>query len=161
MKYFSNCKTIDDVKQIYHRLCKELHPDNGGNAADFVAMRAEFAKAFDRLKDIHVNKAGETYHKETTETPEAFASIIDQIIHLEGIKIEIIGSWIWITGNTYAHREIIKAAGFAWSKSKSAWYHTGEAPTGKKWRGRYSMKGLREKWGTQEVETEPQKKIAS
>ena len=29
MKYFTDCKTIEDVKATYHKLVKALHPDNG------------------------------------------------------------------------------------------------------------------------------------
>ena len=160
MKYFTGCKSIDDVKQKFHELAKKLHPDAGGDAAEFRAMMTEYKRAFEDLKNIRVNAQGETYEKESTETPEEFAEILMKIIHLEGVTIEIIGSWVWVTGNTYAYKDIIHEAGFTWSKSKKAWYHTGDAPSNKKYRGRYSMQGLRDKWGSQEVETEKQKKIA-
>lgn len=159
MKYFTGCKTIDDVKSRYHELCKKLHPDNGGNGADFVAMRKEYKTAFETYKNIHVNAAGETYEKETNETPEQYADIIDRIIHCEGVKIEIIGSWIWITGNTFTYKDLFHEIGFSWSKSKKAWYYAGEKLEGKR-RGRYSMKQLRDKWGSQDVETEKQERIA-
>lgn len=30
MKYFTNCRTAEDVKATYKRLAKKLHPDMGG-----------------------------------------------------------------------------------------------------------------------------------
>jgi hypothetical protein len=33
-----------------------------------------------------------------------YPEIIDQIISFEGIIIELIGNWIWVSGNTYPHR---------------------------------------------------------
>lgn len=161
MTYFKHCKTIEDVKATFKELAKKLHPDCGGNAEEFKAMMQEYKIAFDRLKNIHTNSKGETYEskKASTETAEQFAEIIGAIIHLEGIKIEIIGTWVWVTGNTYEYRGIFKQAGFTWSKSKKAWYHAGEKLEGKR-RGQYTMKQLRSKWGTEEIETEKQERIA-
>lgn len=158
MTYFKNCKTVEDVKRTYRDLAKKLHPDCGGDAEEFKRMSAEYQTAFNRLKNIHESRKEEqeTYTKETAETPEQFAEIINAIIHLDGIKIEIIGSWVWISGNTFIHKDTLKGAGFVWSKSKKAWYNAGEKLSGKR-RGRYSMNGLRMKWGTQEVKSETEK----
>jgi len=161
MKYFTSCKTIEDVKKVYHQEAKRLHPDAGGNAADFREMMAEYKIIFERLKNIHTNSKGETYTKEeeTTETPEEYANIINSIIKMQGVKIEIIGTWIWCTGNTRAYAEDLKGAGFWWSKTKKAWYHNGST-TYKKRRGRYSMNQLRSRWGSQEIKQEAPECIA-
>ena len=159
MKYFEGCKTIEDVKKAFKEYARKLHPDNGGDAEAFKTMMQEYEIAFNRCKNTHYNAAGETYEKETTETPEQFAEIINRIIHMAGVKIEIIGSWVWLSGNTMVYKEDIKAAGFWWSQSKKAWYYTGGEGHSKR-RGRYSMKQLRNKWGTVEVDTEEQRKIS-
>ena len=159
MKYFTGCRTIEDVKKRYRELAKKLHPDCGGDAEAFKAMMHEYRIAFDTYKNIHVNAEGETYTKETTETPEQFADLINKVIHFDGVTVEIIGSWIWLTGNTLIYKDEIKAAGFWWSKSKMAWYYNGDNKKSKR-RGRYSMNALREKWGSQEVEKEERRKLA-
>ena len=38
-KYFANIHTTDALKKPYKELCLKLHPDKGGNAADFIAMK--------------------------------------------------------------------------------------------------------------------------
>lgn len=159
MDYFKGCKTIEDVKSAFKEYAKRLHPDCGGDAEQFKNMMQDYSKAFERLKRVHVNASGETYEKETTETPEQFADIIEKIIHFDGVKIEIIGSWIWLSRSTMLYKDDIKAAGFWWSKSKKAWYYSGDDHHGRR-RGHYSMSGLRQKWGTMEVETEEQRKLA-
>lgn len=159
MKYFKSCRTIEDVKKLYRELAKKLHPDCGGNAEEFKAMMNEYRDAFERYKNIHTTAEGTTYEKETTETPEQFADIINQVIHFDGVHIEIIGTWIWLSGNTMLYKDQIKAAGFWWSKSKMAWYYNGSDKKTRR-RGRYSMDKLREMWGTQEVETEGRRKLA-
>ena len=158
-KWFKDCHTCEDVKQTYKRLAKQLHPDCGGDAEQFKAMSAEYEQAFNAYKNIHVNAEGETYEKPNNETPEQFAEIINQVIHFEGVTIEIIGSWIWLSGNTMIYKSEIKAAGFFWSKSKRAWYWNGDTHKSKR-RGHYSMDKLRAMWGSQEVSTEEQKKLA-
>ena len=159
MKYFTNCKTAEDVKATFKDLAKKLHPDNGGDAEAFKAMMQEYTTAYNRLKDVHANAAGETYKKATTQTAEQFADIITQIISCDGLQIEICGSWVWVTGNTYAHRETLKKAGFTWSKSKRAWYNAGEPMTGHR-RGRYTMAQIRMMHGSEIVETTGTNKIA-
>lgn len=160
MKYFKECKTIEDVKQEFKKLAKMLHPDCGGDENEFKSMMNDYNAAFERLKNVHINKDGETYEKATTETAAEFAEIINKVIFMTGVKIEIIGSWVWLSGNTMAYKDAIKAAGFWWSKSKKAWYYTGEKEH-KKIRGHYSMTGLREKWGSVEVENESRERITA
>lgn len=161
MRYFTDCKTIEDVKATYHKLVKALHPDNGGDAESFKAMMNEYKIAFNRYKNVHATQDGETYEKEqdTQETAEQFAEIINKIIHFEGVKIEIIGSWVWLSGNTRVYAEQIKALGFFWSKSKVAWYYNGSDKKTRR-RGRYKMDDLRSKWGSTTVKNERQEKLA-
>ncbi len=112
MKYFENCKTAEELKKAYHKAAAKLHPDNGGDAEEFKAMQAEYMRMFDRLKNIHATATGETYEKETSETASEFMDIIDKVINLDGVHVEIIGSWIWLTGNTVEYKDKISAAGF-------------------------------------------------
>ena len=160
MRYFTECRTAEELKKAYHRMAAKLHPDNGGDAEEFKAMKADYEKAFELLKNVHMNAEGETYRKETTETAADFMDIIEKIIHFEGVKVEIIGSWIWLTGNTMQYKDEIKAAGFWWSRSKKAWYYNGDTEH-KRRRGHYSMNGLRDKWGSVEVEKKEQQRLTA
>lgn len=154
MKYFNDCTTAEELKKAYHKAAAQLHPDNGGSEDEFKKMQGDYTAAFSRLKFTHKTASGETYQKETQETAAEFMDIIDKIIHMEGAKIEIIGSWIWVSGNTMIHKETLKNAGFWWSKAKKAWYYNGEKEY-KRRRGNYTMKKLREKWGTREIDPDP------
>lgn len=136
-KYFGNCKTIEDVKETYRKLAKKLHPDCGGDAEEFKKMTAEYQTAFKRLKNIHrkadqknTEQADQNFDYE--ETPEAFADIINKVVGLDGVEIEIVGSWVWLSGNTYTHRETIKAAGFFFSSKHKKWYWNGGHKKSKK-----------------------------
>lgn len=152
MKYFTDCKTVEAVKRRYKDLAKQLHPDCGGDAEKFKEMSAEFEIAFKLYKDIHEEARAEEAEGATEDTEDTAADWkekIDGLMHMDGVNLEIIGSWIWATGNTYQWKEDLKNKGFRWSKSKKAWYHTGEStPPAKKYRGTCkSLNEVRAKWG--------------
>jgi len=162
MRYFSPIpKTCEELKKFYRELSKTNHPDAGGTKEAMQAINAEYTALFEGLKDIHTTKDGETYtaSKKTAETPDEFINIIDQMIHFEHITIEIIGSFIWITGNTREYKEQLKVLGFKWSPNKTAWYL---APDGYRRHGKtqYTMETIRGMYGSQEVETNPYVKLA-
>ena len=52
MTYFKNVKTIEDLKEKYRDLCKQLHPDNGGDTRAFQDMRNEFSDLCKKLKNV-------------------------------------------------------------------------------------------------------------
>ena len=41
MKYFANCKTLDELKKEFRRLCMIHHPDRGGDTATMAAINAD------------------------------------------------------------------------------------------------------------------------
>lgn len=74
--------------------------------------RAERAKAKeDKHRDLNTILADKEYQ-----------NILNKIKNLSGLKIEIIGSWIWVTGNTYSSRELLKELHFWWNSTNKAWY---------------------------------------
>lgn len=124
MKWFNNPETLEDLKKQYKKLAFQNHPDRGGKTSDMQEINAEYEALFSRLKDTHKNAEGEFYtaRTATTETATEFMDIIEKLIHMEGIEIEVCGSWVWVTGDTRPHKEELKALSFRWSSNKSAWY---------------------------------------
>ena len=53
MKYFTNCKTAEELKKAYRTWAKKLHPDLGGNAEEFKVMQAEYEKLWERQYHQH------------------------------------------------------------------------------------------------------------
>lgn len=53
---------------------------------------------------------------------DGFREAMDAVIKMEGLNIEICGSWIWVDGNTYPYKAEIKKAGFNWAGKKKMWF---------------------------------------
>lgn len=151
MKYFENAVTLEEVKQLFKKFARDLHPDNNTDrdtTADFQEMKKQYEEAFNRCKNTHRNAKGETYEKETTEAPEEYASIIEALLKMPGLMIELCGSWLWVTGNTKEHKDALKALHFNWSKNKNAWYFHFE-PFRKKSKNKVSLDEIRNMYGSE------------
>jgi curved DNA-binding protein CbpA len=120
MRYFQNIRTLDELKAAYRRLAMQHHPDRGGDVETMKAINAEHDELFEILKRQH-NETHDENHQ-TTETPEEFRTIIEILLRLDGLEVELCGSWLWIGGETRKHKEILKAAGCRWSNNKKLWY---------------------------------------
>lgn len=162
---FENIKNFADLKKAYHKAARENHPDLGGDTETMKKINNDFDRAAKRIE-----RDGETFGTEqaaekngkTTETAQdlaEFAEILGKLYGLDGLDIELCGSWLWITGNTYTHREAIKVAGCKWSKNKQAWYwHKGEYT--RKGKRRYDMDEIRAMHGSEKIRGSAPKRIA-
>ena len=119
---FTNCKTLEELKKNYHLLALKNHPDKGGSTELMQKINSAYDTFFEKLKNYHANKDGEIYTKETTEAPNHFKDIINNLMNMEGITAEIIGSFVWVSGDTKPHKDAIKAMGFKWHTKKLCWY---------------------------------------
>jgi len=124
IRYFNNPKTLEDLKKQYRELAFIHHPDRGGSNEIMKIINAEYDELFEIVKDIHRIKDGEPYtaSQKTSETAEQFKDIITELMRMDNILIEVIGCFIWITGNTKIYREKLRELNFLCHKQKKAWY---------------------------------------
>ena len=147
MKYFVNCKTLDELKREYRRLAMIHHPDVGGDVETMQDINAEYDELHEVLKKAH-NQQADEFHQ-TTETAEEFREIIEKLLRMHGLEVELCGSWLWIGGNTREHKDELKAAGCRWSSNKKLWYWH-HAEEGRRWhKGSATMNQIRNKYGSQ------------
>lgn len=149
-KWFTDCTTIEQAKQLYRKLAKRLHPDNGGNEKEFVDMQNEFESFCKNPRhSFHENSTNGTTKNSEPFDAKLFMDIINKLATIPGIDIEICGSWLWITGNTYPYKDYLKEIGCRWSVGKKKWYWT-ESPYQKR-SSKKSMNRIRAEYGSQKV----------
>ena len=146
MKYLNNINTLEELKKAYRQWAMKLHPDMGGSGEEMKILNAEYEQLFARVKDTHTNKNGEEYRKESNESSSDFINIINELIRLNNIHIEIIGSFLWVSGETKPYRETLKKLGLKWHSKKECWFLS---PDGYRRHGKreYSMGEIREMYG--------------
>ena len=81
------------------------------------------------------------------EIREALTAMIKELALITArIHIEICGTWIWVSGDTYPARDALKALGFHWAHKKQMWHWT---PDTKRQRTKaMSMEWIRDKHGS-------------
>lgn len=153
MKYFNNVNTLDELRKEYRRLSMIHHPDKGGDPEVMKEVNNEYEKLFDSLKAAHNARAAADETGRTRpiyETAEQFRDVINKIINIPDIIIELCGSWIWVSGNTQACKDILKSAGMFWASKKKMWYWRckEDASHG---RGSKDMSYIRNKYGSERI----------
>jgi len=149
-KYFTPApKSFEELKSMYRKLAVQHHPDRGGDSEAMKSVNNEYDELFPKLKDIHQTKDGELYTAKhpTAETAEHFKALMNELMKMEGIEVEIIGCFVWVTGNTKPNKDKLKALKFQWHSKKYAWYLK---PEDYKRRSRrdYDLDEIREMYGT-------------
>jgi hypothetical protein len=49
--------------------------------------------------------------------------VLQEKVNPDGLHLEICGTWLWITGNTYQVKNVLKELGFRFSSNKLCWYY--------------------------------------
>lgn len=169
MAYFNNITTLEELRRQYRDLLKKYHPDNkDGSTQATQEINAEYDRLFKLLKDRHESKSTDNKGNDTKtdfnnmkydfSEDELLRDMLQKVIHLSDITIEIIGNWIWISGNTYQYKKELKDLGFKFAGQKKSWYWHSEAFR-KRSHKKLSMEDIRNYYGSTEVETDGTKRL--
>lgn len=143
-KELKECKNIDELKKVYKKLAKIHHPDMGGNEENFK-----------ELNNLYQNLLSK--NEFNFEIDIDLERVIADILYLD-ITIEIVGSWIWLSGDTKPYKEILKTANFRWHNKRKKWFWTNQEKS--KVYSKKDFDSLKEKYGCKEVKTKNTHKIA-
>ncbi len=147
IKEFSEVTGINEAKKVYKTLAKKLHPDVGGSEEEFKLLNAIY-------NDFIENKI---YFSNDFKIDLDLEKIISQILHFENITIELVGSWIWLSGDTKEIKDKLKELGFKWASKKKMWYY-GEMKG--KSHGEKSIDEIKDKYGSKTFKKKENEKIA-
>ncbi|MCK9412105.1 MAG: hypothetical protein M0Q53_07370 [Prolixibacteraceae bacterium] len=156
-QFFEQVTNLDELRKEFYRLAFIHHPDRGGDLKTMQYLNDEYERLSFQL--INSNEDFDQSRKEwEMELSEAIQEKLNKIISLPEITIELIGNWLWILGNTFPIRNILKQEGFYFSHPKAAWYfHQGTYI--KKSGVIMSMDEMRNLWGQQKIQSEPQEQL--
>lgn len=154
--YFAGCADLQALKARYRELAKAHHPDLHPEEGDEImkAINAEYDELVRRLS--HVAPDGRTeataeQAQNAADMATAYRDAVYKIINLDGIEIELCGSWLWVSGDTYKHRDALKAAGYRWASGKKMWYWRAEEYAARHSRRKTSIDDIRAKYGSERV----------
>ncbi|MBF7071496.1 hypothetical protein [Aliarcobacter butzleri] len=144
---FKGIEGINEAKKIYKQLARKLHPDVGGSD-----------ELFKMLNSIYTNiLENGIYFSNEFKFDLEIEKIISQILHYENILIEVVGSWVWVSGDTREIKEKLKELNFKWASKKKLWFYgemKGRNPNEK------SMEDIKSKYGFEIVKTKEKGKIS-
>ena len=144
------------LKEAFRLACFEHHPDCGGSteAMQLVNLAHDVLKNCERWwSPLEAKQANRT--EPLTDTIKAMYA---RIRFFDGISIELIGDWLWLTGETRKYKDALKDMGFRFSKNKVAWYWH---PAGYRKRSKksFGLNDIRGMWGSKDLETDRQSAI--
>lgn len=153
--YFVGITNMQDLKLRYRELAKRFHPDLNPDAGDEVmqhinAQYDDLAATMARTTP-QGNPATPQEECDARDIAQAYREIIMRIISIDGLTIELCGTWIWISGETYEHRAELKASGLYWSAKKSMWYWRPQEEAQHFNRRAHTMDYIRAKYGSAKV----------
>lgn len=162
LEEIKNTSTLAELKATYKNWCMKLHPDLSGEDTleDMKALNNAYEEHFKALKTREMNKDKKDREKFSfDEAPEDLINIINTLIKFKGLKIDIVGNWLWLSGNTYPYKEEIRALKFHWSKNKKKWFWNGSDSVRRPFK-KMTYQDITEKYGCMTLEGQGQKELA-
>ena len=136
---FFGCTSTGEVQLRFDELSKVFN----GQDEMLKTIKAEYSTLMSVLSD---SNPVEAVKEEATTLAEIIKNLQEKV-NPEGLKLEIVGKWLWLSGATFAVKEALKELGFRYSPDKKSWYwrsdedrSTNEKPI--------PLEMIREKYGT-------------
>ena len=162
MKWFTNVRTVEELRKEYRQLMKKHHPDMGGSTEDAKEINAEYDTLFAVLsrQEAQERPQGE---QDTTEDKaaedKAIRAVLDALAGIDA-DVEIIGSWVWVTRGSYPYRDLLKSLNFRYASKKKAWYfHADEYRRRSK--REVTLDEIRQKYGSERVNNRRERKAVT
>lgn len=125
LKFFREVSTLQELKTTFKTLILFWHPDR--NASE----HAEENTKLIIIEYQYLLKTGNFENEFSSSTnlenellnKDNYINVINTLSKIDGLIIELVGGWLWISGNTYANKDVIKSVGCSFAPKKKLWYY--------------------------------------
>lgn len=171
MKYF-DLEKIDSVETLrneFKKLCFKLHPDKGGNETDFKNMQNEFESCLKFFSGKKTKTQSETQSEQkegfnytyNSEFEKNLMNVIINLVNYLDLTLEVCGSWLWVTGDTKKHKDLLKSLNCRYHAKKTCWFFCDYDESKKTFRSKeLDMNEIRLKHGSKVVKSKSNIKTA-
>jgi len=115
--YFNGCLSLKEIKHRYLALSREHHPINGKDPITLFQVRMEYQQI---PRDPFFG-----FHQHPEDVKDDFLHYPEVVDRLLGwrLNVALIGTWTWVSGETYPYRDKLTEMGFAYEPLKKSWYN--------------------------------------
>jgi hypothetical protein len=155
--WFFGCATEQQIKKRFHELMLIHHPDRGGNLQICLEIVGQYHESLKNCQYTGCEYNGEKQAYRYNEAMEKeFEEAMDWAMTLSFCKVELIGTWLWVSGKTFPISNKFRERGFHWASKKHAWcFHVGLWRRNKR---HFALDDLRAKYGYEVLKEEEDQK---
>lgn len=166
--FFADCTNLKNLRIEYIKLCKQFHPDiictkytTKERTEIMQIINVQYEKLYKKLEQTFTDnctndstKSEYDYNKDSE-----LNEVIQKIVHFD-LELEIIGFWLWIKGNTYPYKDLLKSLGCNFSSNKKCWFFVQkDFNKDHKYKYKSNFEDLRLKYGSIQINNIKQVKL--